>query len=83
MDVRYAFHMVMYAMDTERCAVCGTNADEALAFCHLYPEGRRIALCTRACAEQFIRGGNWAAGDIEHRGGLAELIEKRCWAIGR
>jgi hypothetical protein len=41
------------AVGEDVCAVCGRTVDGA-AFCHIYQEGRRITLCSPACAEVLL-----------------------------
>ena len=40
--------------DREQCAVCGREAADGHWFCHFYPGGERVALCSPACAEAFL-----------------------------
>jgi hypothetical protein len=37
----------------EICAVCGRDAGTS-SFCHLYPAGQRIVLCSAVCAERYL-----------------------------
>jgi hypothetical protein len=75
--------MVMNVIGAERCAVCGAKIEEALAFCHFYPEERRVTLCTPACAEDFLRGSTRAANEVRRRDLIEELLEERRWASWR
>jgi hypothetical protein len=41
------------AVGEDVCAVCGRAVDGS-AFCHIYQDGRRITLCSPACAEVLL-----------------------------
>lgn len=49
---------------TDGCAVCGRDAGGA-TFCHLYREGRRVALCSPQCAETFLHPPKSERNDYE------------------
>jgi hypothetical protein len=74
--------MVMDSPATEHCAVCDADTGEGGAFCHFYPEGRRVALCGPTCAEHFMRGGSLPMGDAP-REFLKELAQKSAWSFWR
>ncbi len=38
----------------ETCAVCGQEAGDGHWFCHFYPEGEKISLCSPVCAEVYL-----------------------------
>ena len=47
--------MSIVAADREVCAVCSRDAGLAgPCFCHFYPRGERVSLCTPACAEVYL-----------------------------
>ena len=75
--------MVIDSLATEHCAVCDADTGEGGAFCHFYPEGRRVALCRPTCAEQFMRGSKQANGGNGPRDVLEELAQEKSWSFWR
>ena len=65
--------------DTETCAICRGNAAGSHAYCHFYVEGRRIALCSPACAEEFLRGPARPGNGNAPRDVIEEMVEDLRW----
>ncbi|HTO02728.1 MAG TPA: hypothetical protein VL069_03455 [Opitutus sp.] len=75
--------MVIDSPAAEHCAICAADMGERGAFCHFYPEGRRVALCGPTCAEHFMRGASSPGGGDAPRDFLEELAQKRSWSFWR
>ncbi len=43
----------LFLADDESCAICHRDGGGA-AFCHVYEEGRKVTLCSPACAEAWL-----------------------------
>jgi len=67
----------------ERCEMCGADARDGRAFCHLYPEGRQVTLCGPDCAEKYLRRGSGYSDPEIPRDYLQELVGQRSWALWR
>lgn len=50
----------------EFCALCGHEIGSR-AFCHLWVDGRRVALCSPVCAHTFLRESITSADPEEAR----------------
>lgn len=75
--------MVIDSPANEHCVVCDADTGESGAFCHFYPEGRRVALCGATCAEHFMRGSRSTGDGDVPSDFLAELAQKKSWAFWR
>jgi hypothetical protein len=69
--------MIAETSAIERCEQCNEQILER-TFCHYYPEGITISLCSPACAREYLIDGNPATSDESHRG-LSELIADLRW----
>lgn len=62
--------------DREVCAVCGR--DERAAghwFCHFYPAGRPVALCSPVCAEVYLaRPDKWRISEGDGQTEWSEVV---------
>jgi hypothetical protein len=63
----------------ERCGTCRRELNGDASFARIYQDGRRIVLCSPACAEHFIFAPTLPAPDGGPRDYLEELIEELRW----
>ncbi len=82
-ETEHTIRMANELVETECCAVCGEEAEGAHAYCHFYPEGQRVTMCSPECAEKFLRGPGHDANGHDHRGLIEGLVDERRWTYWR